>query len=405
MTTDLDRMAADMLGRPEARRALDALRRSDARTLTEQRRLTEVPAPPFHEAARAALMADLMRDARLEHVGADDEGNVAGRWAPPGAGDRVPFFVAAHLDTVFPAGTDVRVRSRGGVLRAPGIADNGRGLAALLALSRALGSGALRPGRPVWMVATVGEEGPGNLRGARHLFRPGGAAATDGCAAFLALDGAGTRGVVHRGVGSVRHRLTVDGPGGHSWSDWGRPNPIAAIAGASTALTRLADPGARRGSGPRVTVNLGRVGGGTSVNAIPEAAWLEFEVRSDDPGSLARTARAARRAIEQAVGPEKGLRWRMESLGERPAGFTAADTPLIQAALAATRATGFEPELTASSTDANVPMSHGVPALTIGAGGVAGGMHTLGEWYRNTHGPTGIARALLTLMVADRLLP
>lgn len=401
MKNDLDRVTAEILAGPGPSAALEALRRTDARTLADQRRLTEVPSPPFQEGARGALMAELMRGTGLAQVRTDGEGNVVGRYAPPGHPDRAPFFVAAHLDTVFPAETDVRVRAKGGVLRAPGIADNGRGLAALLALSRLFTGVALPLRRPVWMVATVGEEGPGNLRGARHLFRPGGIADGGACAAFVALDGAGTRGVVHVGVGSVRHRLTVSGPGGHSWSDRGRPNPIAAIADAAAAIARVPRPG----SGPRVSVNLGRVGGGTSVNTIPESAWLEFEVRSDDGPTLGRIERAARRALRAPLDAEPGLRWHLESMGERPPGRTVAEAPLVQAALAATRAMGFEPELAASSTDSNVPMSLGVPALTMGAGGEAGGMHTLGEWFRNTHGPAGIGRALLTLLVADRLLP
>ncbi len=403
MESEADRLAAQLLARPETKGWLETLRRTDAETLADQRQLTEIPAPPFQEQARGAHMAELMRAAGLQQVGLDDEGNVVGVHRPAGrSGARAPLLVAAHLDTVFPPGTDVRVRAGRGVLRAPGIADNGRGLAGMLALARALGADEPFAGRPVWMVATVGEEGPGNLRGVRHLFGPGGLARTEGCAGFVALDGAGTRTVVHTGVGSTRHRLTVTGPGGHSWSDWGRPNPVTATAAVALALARLPGPAPE----PRVTVNVGRVGGGTSVNSIPEESWLEFEVRSADAAALARMSGAARHAVDGVLAGEggRGLTWRLDALGERPAGQTDPEGPLVQAAVAATHATGFVPQFVASSTDANVPMSLGVPALTLGAGGEAGGMHTLAEWYRNTHGAAGIGRVLLTLLVADALL-
>jgi acetylornithine deacetylase/succinyl-diaminopimelate desuccinylase-like protein len=319
-----------------------------------------------------------------------------------GVGD--PVAVAAHLDTVFPEGTPVTVRKEGDRILGPGISDNGRGLAALLAMVRCLAREDISLSRPLLLAGTVGEEGVGNLRGVRHLFSESGAAHR--ACAFISLDGAGNQRVVNRSVGSCRVRIRLTGPGGHSWVDWGTPNPVHTLGTTITALTTLPlQPGA--------TLSVGRVSGGISVNAIPEEAWMEMEVRSVDEAAL-ETLEARIRAtvvdeVERANDrrregtPPMALHW--QSMGKRPAGTTSPSTPLVQAASLATRELSGGVELVSSSTDANVPMHLGIPSITLGAGGEAGQAHTIEEWYRNVRGPEGIARALLTLLVLDRLMP
>lgn len=371
----------------------------DRRTLDEQVLLTEIPAPPFGEDARGRAMAGLMERSGLLRVETDEVGNVLGWYGRPGP---APLVLAAHLDTVFPEGTDVRVRREGGRLMAPGIGDDGRGLAAILAVSRALEAARIRLGRPLLVVATVGEEAAGDLRGVRHLFRRDGGFRD--AAAFVSVDGAGSRNIVNRAVGAVRWRVTVRGPGGHSWVDWGAPNPLHALADAAARAGRL-----RREDG--ITFSVGRLEGGTSVNAIPEKAVMELEVRGLDPGGLEEAAGAVEEAVHAAVEDVSGARrpgtpplaLEVERTGDRPAGRTDPDSALVRAAVAATRALGLRAELAASSTDANIPMSLGVPAVTVGGGGGAGGAHTLGEWYDNEGGVDGLVRALLTLLLVDWL--
>jgi tripeptide aminopeptidase len=375
---------------------------TDEITLAHQVELTEIPAPPFGEADRASRMAELLSDSGAVDVHSDGEGNVVARYPDPDPTDQAPLVVSAHLDTVFPPGTDVSVTREGSLIRGPGISDDGRGLAALLALCRALVRARVRLGRPLLLVATVGEEGIGDLRGARHLFSPEGAGRD--AAAFLSLDGAGSRGIVHRGVGSWRIRLEITGPGGHSWSDWGRANPIDALARALASLHELALPG---GS----TLSVGRVAGGESINAIPRSAWAELEIRSENQEVLtelqSRALASARVAVERVNGERTPgsvpLTLQEHVIGARPAGSTSGDAPLVRAAVAATHALGDVPIPTLSSTDANVPMAAGIPAVTLGAGGEAGNAHTVDEWYLNVRGPQGILRVALTLMLLERL--
>lgn len=398
---ETDARARALLARDDVARTVARLRDDDARTLNEQCELTAIAAPPFGEGPRAARMAELMTAAGLDDVTTDAEGNVVARLGP-GAGP--PLVVAAHLDTVFPAGTDVTVRRQGDRLLGPGISDDGRGLAALLALSRALTDEKVALAGRLLVVATVGEEGVGDLRGVRHLFSPEGAVGA-GCRGFVSLDGAGNRRIVNVGLGSKRHRARVTGPGGHSWVDWRFvANPIHALGRAVAALADLPLP-----EHPATTLTVGRWSGGTSVNAIPREAWLEVEIRSEHASTLADMEASALDILRAAVDAEDprrqgGLKLGLEALGDRPAGSTAADTLLVRSAAAATRALGYAPELAVSSTDANLPMSLGIPAITLGAGGEAGAAHTPDEWYRNRGGPEGLVRALLTLLLADLLL-
>ena len=382
--------------RPDVLRARTFIFEDDAQTLRQQRELTEISAPPFGEGPRGDRMAELMVEAGLRSE-RDAEGNVLG-WRDGTA--ETPLVVSAHLDTVFPADTDVRVREEGDRLTGPGISDDGRGLAALLSLARCIGEVRPRLSCPLLFAATVGEEGEGDLRGVRHLFREGGAGRA--AHAFLSLDGAGLSRVVTGGLGSRRFRVYARGPGGHSWVDWGTPNPIHALGRAVTTFTELTLP-----EEPRTTLSVGRWSGGTSINAIPQEAWVELEVRSPSVEQLDRLDGQIRAEAQAAVADTnrsangRGLvELAVEVIGDRPAGSTDPNHRLVRAALAATRAVGVEPELALSSTDANIPMSLGVPAVTIGAGGEAGLAHTTDEWYRNEGGPEGVLRALLTVLVA-----
>ena len=397
MDEPLDPRIRALLDRADVARARTHIYEDDARTIREQTELTEIPAPPFGEGPRGRRMAALMAEAGLERVETDSVGNVHGWWGPASG---APVVLSAHLDTIFPAGTDVRVRRSGDRLVGPGISDDGRGLAALLALARAFVHARPALARPVLFVATVGEEGEGDLRGARHLFRADGPAR--GAHAFLSLDGAGLSRIVSGGLGARRFRITVRGPGGHSWVDWGTPNPIHALAHAVAGFTELA-----LAHEPRTTLSVGRWAGGTSVNAIPQDAWVELEVRSESLVEIDRLdARIRGGAATALAGANASANGRgraelgIEVIGDRPAGATDPQHPLVRAAIAATHTVGGVPELTVSSTDSNIPMSLGIPAITLGAGGEAGLAHTSAEWYRNEGGPDGIVRGLLTVLLS-----
>jgi acetylornithine deacetylase/succinyl-diaminopimelate desuccinylase-like protein len=395
---DLAERAVALLRSREIQAARRYLLDTDARTLREQWELTEIPAPPFGEEPRGRRMAELMDQAGLVEVRADTVGNVLGRLPGP---EGPPFIIAAHLDTVFPPGTDVRVRHEGDRLRGPGISDDGRGLAALLALARTLVSCRLSLRRAVLFVATVGEEGSGDLRGVRHLFGPGGPG--DQAAGFISLDGAGLDGLVTSGLGSIRYRFVARGSGGHSWVDWGTPNPVHALGAFVAAATALDLP-----TRPTTTLTVGRWGGGTSINVIPQEAWVELEVRSEAAHVLDEMDEEVQRLAhlhvartnERSAPGTAPVTLRVEDVGRRPVGATDASSLLVRSAMAATAAVGATPGLALSSTDANVPMSLGIPSLTMGAGGEAGHAHTTREWYRNVNGPDGILRALLTVLLA-----
>lgn len=392
----------DLLTHPAVTRARALVHESDAETLREQVELVRVAAPSFAEEERGARVRARFAELGLAEVGSDGVGNVLASLPCPAEPGAPPVVVSAHLDTVFPAETDLTPRHEGDRVYAPGITDNTRGLAAMLALARVLRQTGIRTRRPLLFAATVGEEGIGDLRGVKHLFREG--SPLRGAAAFLSLDGSGTGRIVHRAIGSLRLRVTVRGPGGHSWADRGAPNPVLALSAAVVAIGRVQPPPAARSA-----ATVARIGGGTSVNSIPEEAWAEIDLRSDAPQPLVRLEEEVRAAVRSAVDAENRARGRrgralahvIETIGDRPSGATDPDSELVRAAVEVTRALGDPPELAASSTDSNVAISLGIPAITIGAGGESGGVHTLGEWYCNRGGPRGVERALLiTLAVA-----
>ncbi len=379
------------LQRSDVRRAADALVAEDAATVEVQIELSEIPAPPFEETARAARVAELMHDAGLREIRTDEVGNVLGSLR--GSEDRPPFVISAHLDTIFPAGTDVSVQREGDILRGPGISDDARGLATLLSLARVVHREAITTRRPILFAATVGEEGIGDLRGVKHLFGTSGACRE--AEGFVSLDGAGLDRIVVDGLGARRYRITLSGPGGHSWVDWGTPNPVHALFALGRRLNRL-----KLSHSPKGTLTVARIGGGKSINAIPQEAWLEIDTRCADESPLADLEGRIRAEVDRAVAESEGLDGTVQVVGARPAGATDRESPLVRAAVAATRAVGRWPVLALSSTDANVPMSLGIPAVAIGCGGLAGLAHTTDEWYRNVGGSDGVVRALYTMLLA-----
>jgi tripeptide aminopeptidase len=366
-----------------------------------QARLTEIPAPPFQEGPRAAAVKTLLADAGL-NTQIDSTGNVIGEL--PGLNEKEIVVLSAHLDTVFPVGTDVRVRRDGGRLLAPGISDNGTGLAALVAIARAMHEAQINPQRTVMFVADVGEEGEGNLRGMRALVD----AYRERLKAVIVLDGAGTDHVTTIALASRRLEVVVTGPGGHSWSDFGMPNPINALVRGSVRFINTKVP-----ASPRTTFNLGQIEGGTSVNSIPHEARLKVDVRSESEDELGRLESALRECMAAGVRDEmeasrdrsRRLDWKVEILGSRPGGELAAESPLLATLRAADVIVGNESRIERSSTDANIPLSLGIDAISIGAGGNGGGAHSLHEWYEPAGRELGLKRALLTLIGVAGLAP
>jgi len=378
-----------LVAHERVRAARHHIERSDESTLARQAALSAIPAPTGSEGARGAHVAGLFREAGLSDVAVDEVGNVTG-WL--GTHRAEPVVLSAHLDTVFGAGLDVSVARRGPRLAGPGISDNARGLAALVTVAEALVRSRVVTLRPVRFTATVGEEGDGNLRGVRHLFdretRPH---------AFIALDGAGVERIVHRALGARRYRATYRGPGGHSWAAFGVANPANAVG---RAVALIAERPTLHGA--RTTSAVVRIGGGTGLNSIPQEAWFDLDLRSEDPRALDQLDKTIQALLRRALAEENGGRTAgtppldldLRRLGERPSGLTPRAHPLVQTAIAATRALGRSHELACASTDANVPIALGVPAIALGAGGHAGDAHLPTEWYENVDGPLGVVRAL-----------
>ena len=403
----MDQTISKLLAHERIRAARHHLERTEEVTLARQAALSAVPAPTGAEGRRAARVAELFREVGLRDVLVDEVGNVHGWFGGDSltvAGNgSAPVVLAAHLDTVFGPEVDVAVERRGARLEGPGISDNARGLAALVAVAGAFVAARIPAARPILFAATVGEEGSGDLRGVKHLLN--GTSDGDTPAAFIALDGAGLERVVHRALGSRRYHITYRGPGGHSWAAFGVANPANGVGRAAALLADLPTPTA-----PRTTCAVVRLGGGTGLNSIPQEAWLDLDLRSEDPKALAQLDVTVRAALDRALEDENRrravgtapLRLEIQLLGDRPCGITPRAHPLVQAAVAANRALGRDAELASASTDANVPIARGVPAIALGAGGKAGDAHLATEWYDNADGALGLVRALLvTAAVAD----
>ena len=385
-----------LLAHERIRAARRHVERADDVTLARQAALSATPAPTGAEGARGARVAELFREIGLSHVAVDQAGNVCG-WFGNGHGS-APVVLAAHLDTVFGPEVDVRVKRRGQRLEGPGISDNARGLAALVAVAEALVATDVATARPILFAATVGEEGSGDLRGVKYLLNGKRETGNGKPAAFIALDGAGLDRVIHRALGSKRYHVTFRGPGGHSWAAFGVANPANAVGRAAALLADLPIATA-----PRTTCAVVGLGGGTGLNSIPQDAWLDLDLRSEDPRALAQLDVTVRAALERAADDENRtrstgtppLRVEVQLVGDRPCGITPRAHPLVQAAIAANRALGRDAELTSASTDANAPIALGIPAIALGAGGKAGDAHLTTEWYENIEGALGIVRALL----------
>ncbi len=366
-------------------------------TTDEQVRITEIPAPPFHETARGEYLGKLLAGAGLQ-VHTDDVGNVIGE--RPGKSKSDMVVIAAHLDTVFPPNTDVRVKREGGRLYAPGISDNGTGLAALVALARAMRDAKIETRSTILFVADVGEEGEGNLRGMRKLVET----YRKQMRYVIALDGSSTDYVTTAALASRRIEITVAGPGGHSWSDFGAPNPIHALARGVARFVKIPVP-----ENPRTTFNVGEIEGGTSVNSIPAKASIKVDLRSESEPELGRIETRFREAIQAGIDEEmaaardrgmaaKGLTSTAQVLGIRPGGELASSSPLLAAVLAADDFVGNRSRIERSSTDANIPLSVGIPAISIGAGGHSTGAHTFDESYDPGGRELGLRRVLIALL-------
>jgi len=364
-------------GNPAIRAALDRLRADNAWTIEQQVSICEIPAPPFKEERRAAEMKKRFEALGLRNVRIDSIGNVIAE--RPGTGGGPVVIFAAHLDTVFPEETDVRVKREGTLMRGPGIGDDCRGLAVLLSVAKAMAAGNVRTLGTIYFVANVGEEGPGNLRGVKHLFaRP--PAKID---YFISVDGTGL-GLTSRAVGSNRYKVSYKGPGGHSYGAFGMPSPIHALGRAIAKISAIQVP-----KTPKTTFNVGIVEGGTSVNTISPLGSMDVDLRSESPEELAKVDALFRRAVDEALA-EENARWpqsrvkvtvEIQSMGIRPAAAPADSQRIIQVAKAAARALGFEAPGSASSTDANWPMSLGIQAITLDGGGEGQGAHSITESY------------------------
>lgn len=379
--------------------ALAHLADQHERHLDLQTTIAEIPAPGGLEGERGEFMRRQFERAGLTEVSVDAVGNVLG-WRHGRRPESIA--IAAHLDTVFPAGTDVTVRREGGRLLGPGVADDSRGLACLVALAEALAAGPLATEHTLLFVADVGEEGLGNLRGITHLFDA--ASCRDRIIAFISIDGMDAFTITNGAVGSLRYRVSLRGPGGHSYLDFGIVNPICGIGLVIAGLATLGLP-----VEPRTTCSVGIVAGGSSINAIPAEASFQVDLRSEGAAELGWLDRRFREAVEKGAA-EEDLRCRasgttltttIDLLGRRPAGITPATSTLVKAAEWATEAIGLQPVLDSGSTDAAVPTALGVPAICIGGGGTAGELHSLSEWFDPTDAYKGVQRALLTVLAFD----
>jgi len=384
---------ADILAKPAVQQAMSVIKDTEPHFVDEQIRICEIAAPPFHESTRATELAKLFKAAGLENVRIDKAGNVLGD--RPGAQPHPHLVMAAHLDTVFPEGTDVHVTRTGNVLKGPGIGDDCRGLAAILSVIHAMNEAHLKTAGSLTFVADVGEEGLGDLRGMKELF---GTTLKGQIDDFISIEPGSADRLTNSGVGSYRYKVTFSGPGGHSFGAFGLANPIGALGRAVAHIDAIQVP-----TDPKTTFNEGVVGGGTSVNAIPFEAWFEFDERSGDIHALDAVDAKFKAAVQQGL-DEENARWnnkgkltvKFESIGIRPPGHTDENAPICTTAAASIAALGFgKASYGEGSSDSNVPMNLGIPAITIGGGGKDAGAHSLNETDDITDAYKGPQNALL----------
>src|SRR3954466_6239077 len=388
-----------ILANPKVLKTLDDIKADDARALAEQKRITEIPAPPYKEKVRAEYYLKRFQELGFKDASIDSEGNVIG--LRKGSGGRPKLVVAAHLDTVFAEGTDVTVKEKEGAILAPGIGDDSRGLAALLSLIQAMNANRIATVGDVLFVGTVGEEELGNLRGVKALFRD--YADIDG---FISIDGLGITRIVNQATGSHRYEMIFHGPGGHSFQEFGLPSAIHAMGRAIAKISELQPP-----PDPKTTFTVGTVVGGTSVNAIAAEARMAVDMRSDSTEELLKLEAKLLDLVKDAVS-EENARWKSDKMsveikliGDRPAGMVALDSPIVQATqrVVATITRAPRVSFAGSSTDSNWAMSRGIPAVTIGGGGEGGNWHSRNEWHKPVDAYFGPQNALLTILVLTGL--
>jgi len=360
--------------------------------------LTETPSPPFKEQVRAKKFAAMMKEAGADSVWIDEVSNVLAK--RKGRSGKKTIVVEAHLDTVFPEGTDVKVKQKGDTLYAPGVGDDTRGLTAVLAVLKGMEKSGIETDADVLFVGAVGEEGLGDLRGVKHLLRKDDGIKPD---SYIAVDGDGISSITHRGLGSHRYRVTFKGPGGHSYGSFGIVNPHSALGKAIYYFTTDADKVTRQGV--KTTYSVSVIGGGTSVNAIPYESWAEIDIRSESPEKLNEVDQILQNAVQRALNDENNLKRQgpdltvdVKKIGDRPSGRTDASASIVQRAMAVSKYLNAEPQLEVASTNANAPISLGIPTVTIGSGGIGGGEHALNEWWLNDKGYLGMQRILLLLL-------
>ncbi len=399
---DLDEEIRNLAAMPTVRSAYAWFLSGEAQLVSWQLELARIPAPPFGEQARSEWLLERFLEHGLEDVHADEVGNVFG--VRPGVTDKL-VAVSAHMDTVFPAGTPLNVCRRGARLYGPGVSDNGAGLAALLGLASALGKVRIQTSAPILFIANVGEEGEGDLRGMRHIFSD--RRWLDSIAYHVVLDGAGNDTIVTEALGSRRFEVIVRGPGGHSWSDFGAPNPIVALARAVAGFAQVPIP-----ISPKTTCNIGVIRGGTSVNSIPESASMRVDIRSTSSREIEALERAMRMALDRAVEEESGaaearssgprrlpdLSTEIVVIGNRPGGELPRGSRILEVIRAVDAQLGNAAQVLRASTDANIPLSLGREAIAIGGGGAGGGVHTLQEWFDSTGRDLGLRRILLLVL-------
>lgn len=382
------------------RSALNLIKTVDDETIRNQISLTEIEAPPFMESkfGKTKFFSELLIKYGADSVWTDSIGNVIGLLK--GTERKKVLAVAGHLDTVFPEGTDVKVTRSNDTLYAPGISDDNRGLTAVLTLLRTLTESGIQTKDDILFIGDVGEEGLGDLRGMKYLFREGGPQID----AFISIEPGSMARITNGGLGSHRYKITINGPGGHSWGSFGLANPAHALGEVISIFTKKADEYTR--SGEKTSYNIGVIGGGTSVNSVPFSAWMEVDMRSLSQERLTGIDTILQRAIRAGLqkqnyirrsGPE--LTVNVEMVGNRPSGHTPEDDPLVQRAIAGSLFMGSKPQLQTSSTDSNIPISKGIPAVTLGAGGRSGKSHSLHEWYYNKNGYKGIQRIFILIAV------
>jgi tripeptide aminopeptidase len=369
----------------------------ETKTLKRHIALTEIEAPPFKEEKRAAVFAEYYRDLGMDSVWIDSEGNVLGLLL--GSEGKQTVALDAHLDTVFPEGTNVKVRIENDTLYAPGIGDDTRGLSMLLTILETIKTNNIQPKDNLLFVGSVGEEGLGDLRGVKHLFRENGPQINS----WIAIDGGNIGRVNNKGLGSYRYRVTFKGPGGHSWGAFGLGNPHHALGEAIGNFVRAAD--IYTAKGPKTSYNVGVISGGTSINSIPFESIMEIDIRSIEPLHLEAMEVLLKKAVRKALAHQNELKRqgpdltvKIDKIGNRPSGELSDTLPLIQRTLAATTHFGAKPFLTRGSTNSNIPITKGIPSVTIGRGGNGGKAHSLGEWWINEEGYKAIQLALLIVL-------